>query len=69
MRYYQNLSMSNYNRLTRNDWYIRTSYLPGLLSLYGSVATAEEYKDIWNKVAESGVNVQEIMQRLTKDSE
>ncbi len=69
MRYYQNLSMSKYNRLTRNDWYIRTSYLPGLLSLYGSVATAEEYKDIWNKVAESGVNVQEIMQRLTKDSE
>ena len=61
VRFYQSLSPSQYDRLTRIDKFIDQQYLLDLLGDYGQQCGEEKYEAIAKKLSDSGVNMDRLM--------
>ena len=60
MRFYQSLSPSQYERLTRTDKYIDQHYMLDLLGDYGEQCSDEEYQKLAQKLKDMGVNMERL---------
>ena len=60
MRYFQSLSPSQYERLTRTDKYIDQHYMLDLLGDYGEQCGDEQYQKMAQKLKDSGVNMERL---------
>ena len=60
LRYFQSLSPSQYDRLTRSDKFIDQQYMIYLLGDYAQSADEKEYKDLVNKLTAAGVNMSRL---------
>ena len=57
LRYYQSLSVSQYERLTRTDKFIDQQYMLDMLADYGEQCGDEQYQKLAQKLQDSGVNM------------
>ncbi len=60
LRFYQSLTPSQYERLTRTDKYIDQQYLLELLSDYGQECGSQKYNALVEKLVGMGVNVERL---------
>ena len=60
LRFYQSLSPSQYDRLTRVDKYIDQQYMLDLLGDYGQQCSEEKYQELAKKLEASGVNMSRL---------
>ena len=60
LRYYQSLSPSQYERLTRTDKYIDQQYVLDMLGDYGQQCTEQQYQEMAKKLQAAGVNMDRL---------
>ena len=60
LRFFQSLSVSQYERLTRTEKYIDQQYMLDLLSDYGQLLGDEKYEEIAKKLVNAGVNMSRL---------
>ena len=60
LRFYQSLSPSQYERLTRTDKYIDQQYVLDMLGDYGDQCGNEQYQELAKKLVAAGVNMERL---------
>ena len=60
LKFYQSLTPSQYERLTRSDKYIDQQYMLDLLGDYGQQCGEEKYQALAQKLVNAGVNMQRL---------
>jgi ribosomal protein L12E/L44/L45/RPP1/RPP2 len=61
LRYYQSLSPSQYDRLTRTDKFIDQQYMIDLIGDYGQNVDEKEYEKLVNQLTAAGVNMDRLI--------
>ena len=60
LRFYQSLSASQYERLSRIDKFIDQQYMLDLMADYGQQCGDEQYEKLADKLAKTGLNMQRL---------